>query len=46
MTEPVVCHLGKCKDSRTHLDECVDCDLVEQIEHDLLAEDIKTVEGG
>jgi len=46
MTEPVVCHAGRCKDRRAFLDECLDCDLVEQIEHDLFAEDIKSVLGG
>jgi hypothetical protein len=42
MTEPVVCHKGKCsyKDTQS-LDECLDCDIVEQIEHDLLSKDLK-----
>ena len=43
MTEPVVCHEGTCKDGRAFLDECIDCDLAEQIEHDLFADDMKTI---
>jgi len=46
MTEPVKCHTGRCEDRRTRLDQCLDCDIIEQIEHDLFAEDIKTVYGG
>ncbi len=46
MTEPITCKQGKCKDKRAFLDECVDCDLIEQIEHDLTKEDIKIVYGG
>jgi hypothetical protein len=45
MTEPVVCHIGRCRDKRTYLDECIDCDILEQIEHDLFAEDIRAVYG-
>ncbi len=41
MTKPVVCHEGKCRyKKRQFLDECVDCDIVEQIEADLLKERI------
>lgn len=39
MTEPVVCRDGKCDykyRKNDFLDECIDCDLVDQIEHDLL----------
>jgi hypothetical protein len=42
MTEPIVCREGKCdyKDKRlvNALEDCIDCDLSEQIEHDLLKE--------
>ncbi|MBW2965455.1 hypothetical protein KY363_08415 [Candidatus Woesearchaeota archaeon] len=42
MTEPVVCHEGKCAyKKRDFLDECIDCDMAEQIEHDLLRKEIK-----
>jgi hypothetical protein len=40
MTEPVICHNGKCRYAYRNpefLDECVDCDIVKQIEHDLLS---------
>jgi len=43
MTEPIVCREGKCnyKDKRRKaLDECIDCDLSEQIEHDLLRKEL------
>ena len=42
MTEPVICHEGKCKykKPRVSIDECIDCDLAEQIEHDLLKEEL------
>jgi len=41
MTEPVVCKKRKCEyeDERLNKelgDDCPDCDVVEQIEHDLL----------
>ncbi len=36
MTEEIVCHNSKCKYKERHyLNECVDCELSEQIEHDL-----------
>ena len=41
MTAQIVCHDGKCRyKEKQVLDECIDCDLPEQIEHDLLKEDI------
>jgi len=43
MTEPVVCHEGRCNyknKKRNNLDECIDCDVVEQIEHDLLKDNL------
>jgi hypothetical protein len=44
MTQAVICHKGKCKDlHRAFLDECVDCDIVQQIEHDLLKEQAKDI---
>ena len=42
MTEPIVCRDGKCKyKKRQFLDECIDCDVVEQIEHELLKKELK-----
>jgi len=42
MTEPVTCHKGRCrKSNQDHIDECIDCDIVEQIEHDLLRESLE-----
>ena len=42
MTEPIVCRDGTCKYKKQGpLDECVDCNLAEQIEHDLLKKDLK-----
>mgnify|MGYP006299137729 CR=1 FL=1 len=39
MTEPVKCHNGVCKHTQTNfLDECIDCNIVDQIERDLLKE--------
>lgn len=46
MTQPIVCHENKCKNRMSHLDECLDCDIIEQIEHDLFAEDMKTIYAG
>jgi hypothetical protein len=41
-TEPVRCREGRCEYRRKDpLDECIDCDLAEQIEHDLLKCDIR-----
>ncbi|MBW2971911.1 hypothetical protein KY359_02645 [Candidatus Woesearchaeota archaeon] len=41
MTEPVVCHEGKCSyKKRKAIDECIDCDVVEMIEHELLRESL------
>lgn len=37
MTEPVICKEGKCKYKyRQHIDECIDCDIVEEIDKELL----------
>ena len=37
MTRPIVCKTGRCKDAELEfLDECLDCTLAQQIEHDLL----------
>jgi hypothetical protein len=37
MTEPVVCRDGQCKYKSKRLNKgCIDCDLDEQIEYDLL----------
>ncbi len=39
LTEPVVCRDGRCRykdERRDALDRCIDCDLSERIEHDLL----------
>jgi len=45
MTKPVVCHKGRCGyKKKNFLDECIDCDIVEQIEHDLLKENLIEVE--
>lgn len=44
MTKDVICNKGKCEyedQDLEHLDNCVDCDEVEQIEHDLLKEQIE-----
>lgn len=43
MTEKIICHAGICKDKIAFLDECENCSITEQIEHDLFAEDIKIV---
>ncbi|MFH1054269.1 MAG: hypothetical protein V1740_07660 [Candidatus Woesearchaeota archaeon] len=41
MTEPVVCHKGKCEyKDKSFLDDCIDCSLSEQIEHDLLKKNV------
>lgn len=34
----VECNNGVCKEHTSFLDECLDCDIVKQIEHDLLRE--------
>lgn len=42
MTEPVVCHSGKCRyKKKDFLDDCIGCDMADQIEHDLLKESLK-----
>ena len=42
MTEPITCHKGKCKyKKKQHINECINCDIVEQIEHDLLKDNIQ-----
>jgi hypothetical protein len=41
MTEPIVCHKGRCRyKKKQSVDDCIDCDIVEQIEHDLLKENL------
>ncbi len=41
MTMPMACHEGRCRyKHRQAVDECLDCNLAEQIEHDLLKENI------
>jgi hypothetical protein len=40
-TMPVWCHEGKCiTPNGNFLDDCIDCDIVEQIEHELLKEEL------
>jgi hypothetical protein len=42
MTEPIICRNGRCRYKDPHLrnvDECLDCDIVEEIEKELLRKD-------
>jgi hypothetical protein len=42
MTEPVVCRNGHCRYKNKKMDDgCVDCDLEEQIEYDLVKGQVK-----
>jgi hypothetical protein len=46
MTEPVVCKKGKCEytDEKMNQEwkpECIDCELEEQIEYDLIVKPVK-----
>lgn len=43
MTKNVKCHAGKCEyvEQLEFPDECGDCDVVEQIEHDLMKKQVK-----
>lgn len=43
MTKEVICHAGKCEyteDEYSFDEGCVDCNIVEQIEHDIILDQL------
>jgi hypothetical protein len=43
MTEPIVCHKGKCtyEKKEDFEDECENCNEVEEIEHELIKKEVR-----